>query len=99
MHKLLLTILILVFLTSCENKTYTSNLPKSEVTLELYSNQGVKRIKTFIIEDENINTLKCRANGNLFDRGYYDLYYFKTYNSWSGSTKILESNVSSFNII
>lgn len=92
-------ILLSVFLFSCENKTYTDQLPKSKVTIKLYSNQGNERIKTFILENENIYTLECRPDGNLFDKGYYNLYCFKTYNSWSGSTKCLELNVSSFKII
>ena len=90
---------ICLFLTSCKNEDYVKTLPKSKITLELYTNQGNKIIKSFIIPKENVYTLECRPDGNLFDKGYYDLYYFDTYNSWSGSSKILKSNVASFNIV
>jgi exopolysaccharide biosynthesis protein len=99
MKKLIILFLISILIYSCENKEYTNKLQKYKVTLELFTNQGNKRIKTFILDDNGICSLNCKTDGNLFDRGYYDLYYFKTYNSWSGSTKRLESNVSSFNII
>lgn len=99
MKKLLVICLISILIYSCENKEYTNNLQKYKVTFELFSNQGNKRIRTFILDDKGISSLYCQADGNLFDKGYYNLYYFKTYNSWSGSTKCLENNVSSFNII
>ena len=92
-------LLIYLLLVSCKNESYVKTLPKSKVTLELYTNQGNKIIRSFIIPNQDIYTLECRPNGNLFDKGYYDLYYFDTYNSWSGSRKILKSNVASFNII
>ena len=95
----IMLLIIYLFLTSCKSKNYVKTLPKSKVTLELYTNQGNKIIKSFIIPKENVYTLECRPNGNLFDKGYYDLYYFDTYNSWSGSTLLLQTNVASFNII
>lgn len=95
------TIIVLLFasLISCENKVYTANLPKSKVILKLYSNQGIESIDTFIINNTDISSLVCRADGNIFDKGYYNLHCFKTYNSWSGSTITLKTNVADFKIL
>lgn len=92
-------LLIYLLLVSCKNENYIKTLPKSKVTLELYTNQGNKIIRSFIIPNQDIYTLKCKPDNGIFHRGYYDLYYFDTYNSWSGSTSLLETNVASFNII
>ena len=92
-------LLIYLLLVSCKNESYVKTLPNSKVTLELYTNQGNKIIRSFIIPNQDIYTLECKPNIGIFHKGYYDLYYFDTYNSWSGSTVLLQTNVASFNII
>ena len=95
----IMLLIIYLFLTSCKSKNYVKTLPKSKVTLELYTNQGNKIIRSFIIPNQDIYTLECKPNNGIFHKGYYDLYYFDTHNSRSGSTLLLQSNVASFNII
>lgn len=92
-------LLIYLLLVSCKNESYVKTLPKSKVTLELYTNQGNKIIRSFIIPNQDIYTLECRPDDGMFYEGHYDLYYYETYNSWGGTSTILETNVASFNII
>lgn len=93
-------IILLFIISAIQAPSYDKKVEHSQVTIELSYSNGVVLTKDFVVQSKNVGTFDIgRSGGGIFSDGYSTLTVFKNYNSWSGVTKTLETDVITFKIL